>query len=55
MANGDISFWMLGNIQTLCTKCHIAKGKEDNARRRLARSKVATCEQIELLPTGKLG
>jgi 5-methylcytosine-specific restriction endonuclease McrA len=33
-ANGDLSFWQLGNIQTLCTACHVQKGKEDNARRR---------------------
>lgn len=36
-ARGDISFWALENIQTLCTACHITKGKEDNARRRAQR------------------
>lgn len=36
-ANGDISFWELVNIQTLCTRCHVVKGREDNARRRAAR------------------
>lgn len=33
-ANGDITFWQLDNIQTLCHRCHVIKGKEDNARRR---------------------
>lgn len=36
-ANGDIRFWQLDNIQTLCTPCHVEKGKEDNARRRAAK------------------
>lgn len=39
-ANGDLSFWSLDNIQTLCTPCHIEKGKEDNARRREARQQM---------------
>lgn len=33
-ANGDITFWHLDNIQVLCHPCHVAKGREDNARRR---------------------
>lgn len=33
-ANGDIAFWQLDNIQTLCTRCHVQKGKEDNRRRK---------------------
>lgn len=36
-AKGDLSFWALDNIQTLCRACHVQKGKEDNARRRAAR------------------
>lgn len=43
-ANGDISFWHLDNIQTLCTACHVAKGKEDSRRRKAQRS------QQEFLP-----
>jgi 5-methylcytosine-specific restriction endonuclease McrA len=36
-ANGDISYWGLDNCQTLCTPCHLAKGLEDNRRRKEAR------------------
>lgn len=36
-ANGDWSFFTLDNLQTLCTACHIEKGKEDNRRRKQAR------------------
>lgn len=52
-ANGDLTFWHLDNIQTLCTTpCHVEKGKEDNARRRaykLAAAPVTKAEQIALL------
>lgn len=35
-AKGDISFWQLPNLQTLCKKCHSAKTvKENTARRRI--------------------
>lgn len=33
-ANGDLSFYLLANLQTLCTKCHLAKGAEDRQRRK---------------------
>lgn len=36
-ARGDLSFWRLDNIQTLCTPCHKQKGREDHARRRQER------------------
>lgn len=35
-ANGDMEFYLLANLQTLCTKCHVAKGVEDNRRRKTA-------------------
>lgn len=37
-ANGNLDFWRLDNIQTLCHPCHVAKGKEDNARRKKLRT-----------------
>lgn len=47
-ANGDISFWHLSNIQTLCSACHVQKGREDNARRRAAKVLAAPIRQPEL-------
>jgi 5-methylcytosine-specific restriction endonuclease McrA len=43
-ANGDLSYWQLDNIQTLCTACHIVKGREDNARRRLMKAQLQQAE-----------
>lgn len=43
-ANGDIEFYLLANLQTLCTPCHVAKGVEDNRRR-----KAAADAQLELV------
>lgn len=37
-AKGDMAFYLLSNLQTLCTKCHVAKGVEDNRRRKAANS-----------------
>lgn len=46
-ANGDISYFLLANLQTLCHECHIAKGKEDNRRRKeLVRPTVAIQELL---------
>lgn len=44
-ANGDLSFWELSNVQVLCHECHIAKGKEDNRRRKLS----TATQQLQLL------
>lgn len=33
-AHGDLAYWKMENVQTLCSACHIEKGREDNARRR---------------------
>ena len=32
-ANGDIEFWKLGNMQTLCVKCHAEKTLQENILR----------------------
>lgn len=37
-AEGRIEFWQMANIQTLCSACHVAKGREDNRRRKQARA-----------------
>ena len=32
-ANGDLNFWKMGNLQTLCSSCHHSKtGREATAR-----------------------
>jgi hypothetical protein len=40
-ANGDLTFWQLDNIQTLCTACHVAKTADDNRRIRASRLNIA--------------
>lgn len=37
-ANRDLEFFLLSNLQTLCTKCRVEKGVEDNRRRKESRS-----------------
>ena len=32
-ANGDISFWQLENLQSLCNSCHFLKTAEENSSR----------------------
>jgi 5-methylcytosine-specific restriction endonuclease McrA len=32
-ANGDISYWQLPNLQTLCTPCHTAKTSQEATAR----------------------
>jgi 5-methylcytosine-specific restriction endonuclease McrA len=32
-ANGDISYWQLPNLQTLCTPCHTAKTSQEATER----------------------
>lgn len=32
-ANGDFSYWLMGNLQTLCGACHKAKTKAEHGRR----------------------
>lgn len=32
-ANGDLSFWQMGNLQTLCVECHTAKTVWENRTR----------------------
>ena len=33
-AKGDINYWMLGNLQTLCNGCHSIKTAAENSARR---------------------
>lgn len=35
-ANGDMSYFLLSNLQTLCHACHVAKGIADRRRRKEA-------------------
>jgi 5-methylcytosine-specific restriction endonuclease McrA len=45
-SNGDISYWQMKNLQTLCSKCHTAKtsleATERAAKRRAAKAKPDT-------------
>lgn len=43
-ANGDMSYYLLSNLQTLCNGCHIQKGKEDNRRRKMSASPLRQME-----------
>lgn len=36
-AKGDLSFWQLGNLQTLCKTCHKAKTSQEASERAAAR------------------
>lgn len=38
-ANGDLAYYAVANLQTLCTKCHLEKGANDRKRRKLEASK----------------
>lgn len=50
-ADGRIEFWHLDNIQTLCSPCHVQKGREDNARRKAAKIAAQPVRQTELALT----
>ena len=39
-ANGDLGFWQLDNLQTLCVQCHAIKTKEENVKRTEARNRL---------------
>ncbi len=47
-ANGELSFWQLDNIQTLCGGCHVLKGREDNRRRKFIRAPMVQGELLAL-------
>lgn len=36
-SEGRLEFFLLSNLQTLCHRCHVEKGKEDNRRRKATR------------------
>jgi 5-methylcytosine-specific restriction endonuclease McrA len=36
-AKGDLTFWQLGNLQTLCKICHTAKTSQEASQRALVR------------------
>lgn len=42
-SEGDLSYWKLGNLQTLCQRCHFAKtGREATARAEARRQRKAS-------------
>lgn len=47
-AEGRIEFWQMANLQLLCSPCHIAKGREDNRRRKQQRTLDGPLVQPEL-------
>lgn len=53
-ADGDLSFWELPNLRTLCTPCHKAKTREDVARlatrRRELREAKNRTERLHVAP-----
>jgi hypothetical protein len=54
-ANGDIRYWMMDNLQTLCQMCHTAKTSreagERAAARKAAKEGLPAIPQVELDPT----
>ena len=38
-ANGDLDYWRLGNLATMCIECHLKKTIEENEKRTMDRRK----------------